>query len=293
MDRWVYDIRDLDIVGQPNQLFFRSFLSNAAVDDIGTGMIKFVSIYLLMTFLELSLSSFGFFVFNPMNYCFAQAETKIAAPNQELPGSLISKAKNYLEKNNFPMAVRHLNEALKKSPKPAEAYLLRGKALDRMGFPMKALQDLNKYVELRPQDPEGFVQRADTNNFNLDHKASIEDYNRALRILPNSRSALIGRGLAFAAMGNYEMAIQDYNRLLLKYPLDYEAWANLGVAYHLLGKNQSAIESLVKALELEPDTEWRIKIDRIVQQISSAIVLEKPKKRGPTKSHGVSASGLW
>lgn len=248
-------------------------------------MLKISLTYFWVPFLTLTLFSLNLFSCDSLRYCFAQSDTRSDTPNNVQAGSLISKAKNYIERNNFSMAVRHLNEALKKSPRQAEAYLLRGEALDRMGFPMKALQDLNKYIELRPQDPEGFIQRADTNNFNSDHKAAIEDYNRALRILPNSRAAVLGRGLAFTAMENYEMAIQDYSRLLLRYPRDHEAWANLGMAYHLSGNNQSAIESLLKALEFEPDRDWRIKIDRIIQQLSAEIVSEKPRKRGPTKSH--------
>jgi tetratricopeptide (TPR) repeat protein len=268
-------------------------LFDAALHDIGMDMLKIISIYFLIPVFTLTLCPFNFFSFDSLSYCFAQSDTKLALPNNAQPGSLISKAKIYMEKNNFPLALRHLNEALKKSPRQAEVYLLRGKTLDRMGLPMKALQDLKKYIELRPQDPAGFIQRADINNFNSDHKAAVQDYNRALRILPNSRAALVGRGLAFAAMGNYDLAIQDYKGSLLRYPRDHEAWANLGMAYHLSGKNQSALESFLKALELEPDRDWRIKIDRIIQQLSAEIVSENPRKRGPTKFRSNPAGGMW
>ena len=140
------------------------------------------------------------------------ALTKIPA------ASLISRAKGFIEKNEFPVAIRYLTEAVKQSPRSVEAYLLRGEAFDKMGFPMKALQDLNRYVELRPHDPQGFIQRADTNNFNLDHKAAIEDYNRALRLVPNSRSAILGRGMAYVGLERYDLAIQDYESVLGRYP---------------------------------------------------------------------------
>ena len=68
-----------------------------------------------------------------------------------------------IEKNDYTVAIRYLTEALKESPKPVKAYLFRGQAYDRVGLPMKALQDLNRYIELRPNDLEGFVSRADTN----------------------------------------------------------------------------------------------------------------------------------
>ena len=137
-------------------------------------MPKITSSYFLIPVLTLTLCPFNFFSFDSLSYCFAQSDRKLALPNNVQPGSLISKAKIYIEKNNFPLALRQLNEALKKSPRQAEAYLLRGKTMDRMGLPMKALQDLNKYIELRPQDPAGFIQRADINNFNTDHKAAVQ-----------------------------------------------------------------------------------------------------------------------
>ncbi|MGC8604847.1 MAG: tetratricopeptide repeat protein [Desulfomonilaceae bacterium] len=217
----------------------------------------------------------------------SKVRTKIPA------ASLISKAKTFIEKNDYPIAIRYLSEALKHSPKPIEAYLIRGEAFDKMGFPMKALVDLNKYIELRPRDPEGFVRRADTNNFNLDYKAAIEDYNRALRLAPNSRSALLGRGMAYAGLEHYDLAIQDYESVLSRYPKDHEAWLNLGVVYSLAGRKDKALESLKKALDFERNPERRSKISHMIEQFSMEPKIEKPKIHGPTRIPIDKALGLW
>ncbi|MGA8830413.1 MAG: tetratricopeptide repeat protein [Desulfomonilaceae bacterium] len=207
--------------------------------------------------------------------------------------SLISRAKGLIEKNEFPVAIRYLTEAVKQSPRSVEVYLLRGEAFDKMGFPMKALQDLNKYVELRPHDPQGFIQRADINNFNLDHKAAIEDYNRALRLVPNSRSAILGRGMAYVGLERYDLAIQDYESVLRRYPNDHESWANLGMAYSLSGRKDKAIESLRKAIELEKNPEWRNKLNHMLEQLLEAPKAERQKSGGPTRFPNNKARGLW
>lgn len=229
----------------------------------------------------------------PVSSAYSQQTGQIIVSGQNSPATLISKARSLIEKKNFPAAVRYLTESLQNSPKTAEAYLLRGQAYDRMGFPMKALQDLNRYIELRPNDLEGFISRADVNNFNLDHKAAVEDYNKALQLLPDSRPALIGRGIAYAGLENYDLAIRDYETVLSMYPWDHEALVNLGMAFALSGKKESALKSFNKALQVEVDPAWRARISSMVDQLSVATNQEKPKPRGPTRSPINKETGMW
>ncbi|MCX5874548.1 MAG: tetratricopeptide repeat protein [Deltaproteobacteria bacterium] len=229
----------------------------------------------------------------PVSSAYGQQTGQTTVSGQNSPVTLISKARSLIEKKNFPVAVRYLTEALKQSPRATEAYLLRGQAFDKMGFPMKALQDLNKYVELRPNDLEGYISRADTNNFNLDHKAAVEDYNRALQLVPDSRPALLGRGIAYAGLENYDLAIRDYETVLSMYPWDHEALVNLGMAFALSGKKESALKSFNKALQVEVDPAWRARISSMVDQISVATKSEKPKPRGPTRSPINKETGMW
>lgn len=223
----------------------------------------------------------------------AQPSSSRSALTKIPANSLISRAKDLIERNELPVAIRYLTEAVKQSPRSVEAYLLRGEAFDKMGLPMKALQDLNRYVEFRPHDPQGFIQRADTNNFNLDHKAAIEDYNRALRLAPNSRSAILGRGMAYVGLERYDLAIQDYESVLRRYPNDHEAWANLGMAYSQSGRKDKAAESFKKAIELEKNPEWKNKLNHMLEQLSSAPKAERQKSGGPTRFPNTKAPGLW
>ncbi len=241
----------------------------------------------------LALAAFGLSLFWAAPGVFAQTIQSRGALTKIPAASLISRAKALIEKNEFQVAIRYLTEAIKQSPRPVEAYLLRGQAFDKVGFPMKALQDLNRYVELRPHDLQGFIQRADTNNFNLDHKAAIEDYDRALRLVPNSRSAILGRGMAYVGLERYDLAIQDYESVLRSYPNDHEAWANLGIAYSLSGRKGKAAESFKKAIELEKNPEWRNKLNHMLEQLSVAPKDKRLKSGGPTRFPNNRAPGLW
>lgn len=60
-----------------------------------------------------------------------------------------------LAKGSATDAVGHLGEAIARNKEYAPAYLNRAKAYEKMGQPDQAKADLRRYLELRPDEPEG------------------------------------------------------------------------------------------------------------------------------------------
>lgn len=60
-----------------------------------------------------------------------------------------------LAKGSAADAVGHLGDAIARNKEYAPAYLNRSKAYEKMGQPDQAKADLIRYLELRPEDPEG------------------------------------------------------------------------------------------------------------------------------------------
>lgn len=192
--------------------------------------------------------------------------------------SNLSKGRQEFEKGSYAAAIKTLTDSIKANPGMAEAYFFRAKSLDMLGQPMRALKDLAKYIELKPQDPKGHILKGDVNNFNMDHREAIECYSHALRLDSRSVNARLGRGLAYAALERYDLAIKDYEDVLKENSLHHEALTNLGVALALSGKPDDALKKLTEALALERDLEWRSRLNKMIDEIAQSQAKENIKK---------------
>jgi tetratricopeptide (TPR) repeat protein len=202
--------------------------------------------------------------------------------------SYLEQGRKQLEQKRFALAIRSLSAAIRRDTNLAEAYRLRGQAYEQIGALQKAVQDFTKYIELRPSDPKGYIERADARNFNLDHQAAIEDYNRAIKLAKSSAAGHIGRGLAYAGLGKYDQAIKDYQQALRLNPDNKEVLANLGVACMLGGRSLEAMNYFERALKRETDPKWREQIEKWISQLLHDSRFSQtsggPKRRGPTSS---------
>ncbi len=191
--------------------------------------------------------------------------------NQSIPDQGLNRARSELEKRQYAAAVKSLTDTIKLRPDLAEAYYLRARSLDMMGQPMRALKDINKYIELKPQDPKGYVLKGDINNFNLDHREALENYSLALKLDSRMVNARVGRGLAYAALEKYDLAIKDYEEVIKENKHHHEALSNLGMALALSGRTEEAIQKLSDALALERDLDWRSRLKKLIDEISQAL----------------------
>ncbi|MBI5571072.1 MAG: tetratricopeptide repeat protein [Desulfomonile tiedjei] len=218
-----------------------------------------------------------------------------AAAKKPPQGQLhLDKAKRELERKQYALAIRSLSAVIRSDPGSAEAHRLRGVAYEKLGLFKRAEEDFTRYIERSPSDPNGYIMRGDTRNFEQEYGAALEDYNAALKLSPSSVTAYLGRGLALAGLGKYDEAIKAYQWVLTKQPGNVEALENIGRACMLAGRHLEASTYLERALEHETDPAWRSTIGKWKQELVRDATPEKPKARGPSRGPtGDKTRSLW
>ncbi|MCX5784877.1 MAG: tetratricopeptide repeat protein [Elusimicrobia bacterium] len=106
------------------------------------------------------------------------------------------------------------NDVLKKYPREAAAYRALSDAHRAAGRYQDALADLNRCIELRPDDWKALSNRAGIFVHMREFDKAISDCGAAIRNNPGSALMFFNRGNAYFLKGEYAAAIRDYDRAL-------------------------------------------------------------------------------
>ena len=83
-----------------------------------------------------------------------------------------------------------------------------------------------------------------------DHMKALDLLNRAIELNPNDAINYNNRGVALYKLGRYQQAIKDFNRAIHLDPNDLYAYNNRGNAFYELGKTNRACDDWRKACDL-------------------------------------------
>ena len=151
-------------------------------------------------------------------------------------------------------AVEDCTEVLRLNPEDyIEAYRLRADAyceLEKYGV---ALQDLNYYIRLAPDDVEAYRIRSDAYYMLGKYEATLQDLNYTIRLNPNYDEAYFFRSDAYYMLGKYEAALQDLNYYIRLAPDEVEAYKLRACAYCELEEFEVGLQDLNYAIRLEPN----------------------------------------
>jgi tetratricopeptide (TPR) repeat protein len=161
----------------------------------------------------------------------------------------------------------------------------------------------NKPVDLakfnmgpKPDDVEGFLNRASARGFNGDRNGAIADLSRALELDPNSARAVYRRGAVKLQKGDYDGAIGDLSRAIELSPSTADFYSDRGLAKLRKRDNDGAIADFTRASELDPKNAIAYRNRALAKNIkrdadgaladyNHAIALE-PKNAGAFNSRG-------
>jgi tetratricopeptide (TPR) repeat protein len=90
--------------------------------------------------------------------------------------------------------------------------LSRAKAFNDLRRYEEALQDLNRALELDPNNTQALGLRGNTYLTMKRYEQALRDLNRALQLDPNNAQTLGLRGDTYRKMKRYEQALQDFTR---------------------------------------------------------------------------------
>jgi tetratricopeptide (TPR) repeat protein len=138
----------------------------------------------------------------------------------------------------------------------ARAYRARAMAHDLAGDQHAAVADLDRALELTPDDPRSLALRGEYHRVLERHDEAIRDLDRALGLNPDHAFALASRGAVRLGRRQFDEALVDLDRAVRLKP-DYP-WALVRRArvHRALGDAARQLADLDLAVAVDPDWAW-------------------------------------
>jgi len=164
--------------------------------------------------------------------------------------------------------VKYFTKAISLWKKPdgkenlTDTYFKRGSTYFDLGFLEnkskyfnKALNDLNKVIQLSPNSMSGYDLRGDIYCFGKNNnKKAIADYSRAIKLDPKYYWLYIERAEAYFGEKKYSKAIKDYSVAIKtnneSKRLQAQFYNSRGICYYSTGNYNKAINDYNKAIKL-------------------------------------------
>lgn len=172
--------------------------------------------------------------------------------NPRLVQVLMARARAYIMAGDFRMALPDLDRALDLNPNESGAYMMRGIANRELARIDEAIRDFNRALLLGPKSARLHYLRADAYESTGWYDRAIKGYNRALELAPAMVKAYKGRGYSHLQFENLDEAIEDFSMVLSIEPDCAISYNSRGVAYSKKGDFDRALQDLQRALSLDP-----------------------------------------
>jgi len=144
----------------------------------------------------------------------AQDFSKVIQLRPEGAEAYVERAAARLEREDYTGVTADCGEALQRDSRMALAYSLRGRALAHAGSLDRALEDLNRAVELAPEQ-SNYFQRAAIYQALGQHKRALVDLDQVIALRPDGAQAYFARAQSRRATGDIAGANQDHKQALL------------------------------------------------------------------------------
>ena len=108
-------------------------------------------------------------------------------------------------------------------------------------------------IELDPQDPTYYFNRAIIRYKSNDLKGTMEDYNKVLELNPDNALTFYNRAILNTEIGKTREAVADYSKVIELSPRNILPYFNRGAVKFEAGDYYGAIEDWSQAIEIFPD----------------------------------------
>lgn len=132
----------------------------------------------------------------------------------------------------------------------ATIFLKRAGCYRKTGEFDKAMNDLEKYLALYPGNKEAISLSGKIESERGDNLKAIELYSSNIRLHPDDPQCYIDRANSYLLSRTWDNAVRDYSMALDIKPGDPEVWLNKGIALLNSGKTDDACFDFRKALDL-------------------------------------------
>ncbi|MBZ0309449.1 MAG: tetratricopeptide repeat protein [Anaerolineae bacterium] len=174
-----------------------------------------------------------------------------AEPLEEVPPFQRGNEAYNLE--DYDGAVEHYTAAVQADSSHAEAYNGRAAAYNAVRQHQKALDDLNKAIELNPEIPKYYRNRSLALSGLKRNEEALADDRKGLEMEPDSPRVWSSYGMTLLALERFEESKQAVEKALELRPNEAHYYYQLGVIASRAGSLEAALEAYTKALSLAPD----------------------------------------
>jgi tetratricopeptide (TPR) repeat protein len=145
---------------------------------------------------------------------------------------------------------------LDSKPNDLKALEYRAAALIRTGRFDEARNDIDRVVELNPENPDIYLQRALYYQQKGHYPEAISDFSKAIEIDGTSPYPFFYRAQCHHKNGNFMEAIADYTKAIESSTIDNDEYHTLRAqCYVAMNKLNEAMDDFTKSIELNPDNE--------------------------------------
>jgi len=127
-------------------------------------------------------------------------------------GLFILRAECYLKTGEFEKAMRDISKFLDIYPDNKEALRMAGRTSSAMGDNLRGITFFTKNIEYHPDDPECYIDRANSYFSGKSWELAVNDYSMALDINPAISDAWLNKGIALVNLGKTEDACFDFQK---------------------------------------------------------------------------------
>jgi tetratricopeptide (TPR) repeat protein len=201
--------------------------------------------------------------------------------------------------NCYFLTHKALAECLQKQGKISEAiaeYSHVALSLTTSGMFAEAQRITGHMLDLDPKDPTALVRAGETLLASSLPDKALETLDKGLELQTKNAAAIRLKGLALFNLKRYEAAAEQFRHALKLDPTLYKARIKLGSAYYHLGKFSSALAVLDEALMQRPDDPRALvkKANTLValnNNVEALALLDKALKFSPNNARALRIKG--
>jgi len=168
----------------------------------------------------------------------------------------LNRANAYYSRNEYMRALNDVDKALELIPAKeadlrVQAYLMRANIFDQTGRRLKALEDLNSALAIKPEYYVAVYQRANVNYELGNYTQARDDYRRLLRGNSRSPEALIGLARIAVKENNLGLANEYLDQAVAADPNDADLYVRRASVRRLMNNDRGAVDDLILALSTD------------------------------------------
>lgn len=132
----------------------------------------------------------------------------------------------------------------------ADLLMLRAECYRKTKETDKALRDIEKYLDLYPEDKKAISMAGKVIAESGDNLMALEYFSKNLKLHPNDPDCYIDRANSYFVSKSWDWAVKDYSMSLDLKPGNPEAWLNKGIAQLSSGKTDDACHDFKRSYSL-------------------------------------------